>query len=360
MVPLQILQRSFLILPPAKPEEYLLNPITLLGLRDHPFYFNAMALQQYLSQTEAPVNIPGSGPMFAYRVGEEEQAESKARRRQKRHARPEGWKDRYPRPRERSASPGPSSSGPAQPAQAEPAKAQPSSARSAQLSPKGLRSKKGSGPAQPAQAEPAQAQPAQIPRLSQHARDGMWLTIGRSWTLNAGNRSFPILDEKEMAEWCRSVEQDRVTCTESMWLSLAVRLCLLDQLTLPWYSRRVPQLRGIEKGSAEDRGKFFEKVASDSASRIEAAKVSEEWNREGRSPWGDRYARLYKKAQAQPKKAEPKKAQPKKAPAQPAQAQPAQAQPAQDRETWIQNNWANLKSGVKLRILSQSGVRPRL
>ena len=169
-----------------------------------------------------------------------------------------------------------------------------------------------------------------------------------------------MLDGKEMAEWCRSVEQDRVTCTESMWLSLAVRLCLLDQLTLPWYSRRVPQLRGIEKGSAEDRGKFFEKVASDSASRIEAAKVSEEWNREGRSPWGDRYARLYKKAQAQPKKAEPKKAQPKKAPAQPAQAQPAQAQPAQDRETWIQNNWANLKSGVKLRILSQSGVRPRL
>ena len=180
-----------------------------------------------------------------------------------------------------------------------------------------------------------------------------------------------------MAEWCRSVEQDRVTCTESMWLSLAVRLCLLDQLTLPWYSRRVPQLRGIEKGSAEDRRKFIEKVASDSASRIEAAKVSEEWNREGRSPWGDRYARLYKKAQAQPKKAEPKKAQPKKAQlsplkhvvqpaqaqpaqAQPAQAQPAQAQPAQDRETWIQNNWANLKSGVKLRILSQSGVRPRL
>ena len=163
MVPLQILQRSFLILPPAKPEEYLLNPITLLGLRDHPFYFNAMALQQYLSQTEAPVNIPGSGPMFAYRVGEEEQAESKARRRQKRHARPAGWKDRYPRPRERSASPGPSSS----------------------------------GPAQPAQAEPAQAQPAQIPRLSQHARDGMWLTLGRSWTLNAGNRSFPILDEKK-------------------------------------------------------------------------------------------------------------------------------------------------------------------
>ena len=112
-------------------------------------------------------------------------------------------------------------------------------------------------------------------------------------------------------------------------------------------------MRGIEKGSAEDRGKFFEKVASDSASRIEAAKVSEEWNREGHSPWGDRYARLYKKAQ-------PKKAQPKKAQAQPAQAQPAQAQPAQDRETWIQNNWANLKSGVKLRILSQSGVRPRL
>ena len=319
MVPLQILQRSFLILPPAKPEEYLLNPITLLGLRDHPFYFNAMALQQYLSQTEAPVNIPGSGPMFAYRVGEEEQAQSKARRRQKRHARPAGWKDRYPRPRERSASPGPSSS----------------------------------GPAQPAQAEPAQAQPAQIPRLSQHLRDGMWLTFGRDWTLHAGNRSFPILDGKEMAEWCRSVEQDRVTCTESMWLSLAVRLCLLDQLTLPWYSRRVPQLRGIEKGSAEDRGKFIEKVASDSASRIEAAKVSEEWNREGHSPWGDRYARLYKKAQ-------PKKAQPKKAQAQPAQAQPAQAQPAQDRETWIQNNWANLKSGVKLRILSQSGVRPRL
>ena len=188
----------------------------------------------------------------------------------------------------------------------------------------------------------------------------MWLTFGRDWTLHAGNRSFPILDGKEMAEWCRSVEQDRVTCTESMWLSLAVRLCLLDQLTLPWYSRRVPQLRGIEKGSAEDRGKFIEKVASDSASRIEAAKVSEEWNREGHSPWGDRYARLYKKAQAQPKKAEPKKAQPKKAPAQPAQAQPAQAQPAQDRETWIQNNWANLKSGVKLRILSQSGVRPRL
>ena len=319
MVPLQILQRSFLILPPAKPEEYLLNPITLLGLRDHPFYFNAMALQQYLSQTEAPVHIPGSAPMFAYRVGEEEQAQSKARRRQKRHARPAGWKDRYPRPRERSASPGPSSS----------------------------------GPAQPAQAEPAQAQPAQIPRLSQHARDGMWLTFGRDWTLHAGNRSFPILDGKEMAEWCRSVEQDRVTCTESMWLSLAVRLCLLDQLTLPWYSRRVPQLRGIEKGSAEDRGKFIEKVASDSASRIEAAKVSEEWNREGHSPWGDRYARLYKKAQ-------PKKAQPKKAQAQPAQAQPAQAQPAQDRETWIQNNWANLKSGVKLRILSQSGVRPRL
>ena len=112
--------------------------------------------------------------------------------------------------------------------------------------------------------------------------------------------------------------------------------------------------------SVEDRGKFIEKVASDSASRIEAAKVSEEWNREGRSPWGDRYARLYKKAQAQPKKAQPKKAQPKKAQAQPAQAQPAQAQPAQDRETWIQNNWANLKSGVKLRILSQSGVRPRL
>ena len=108
MVPLQILQRSFLILPPAKPEEYLLNPITLLGLRDHPFYFNAMALQQYLSQTEAPVHIPGSAPMFAYRVGEEEQAQSKARRRQKRHARPAGWKDRYPRPRERSASPGPS------------------------------------------------------------------------------------------------------------------------------------------------------------------------------------------------------------------------------------------------------------
>ena len=124
-----------------------------------------------------------------------------------------------------------------------------------------------------------------------------------------------------------------MTCTECMWLSLAVRLCLLDQLTLPWYFRRVPQLRGIEKGSAEDRGKFFEKVASDSASRIEAAKVSEEWNREGHSPWGDRYARLFKKAQAQP---------------------------AQDRETWIQNNWANLKSGVKLRILSQSGVRPRL
>ena len=169
-----------------------------------------------------------------------------------------------------------------------------------------------------------------------------------------------MLDGKEMAEWCRSVEQDRVTCTESMWLSLAVRLCLLDQLTLRSYFRRVPQLRGIEKGSAEDRGKFIEKVASDSASRIEAAKVSEEWNREGHSPWGDRYARLYKKAQAQPKKAEPKKAQPKKAPAQPAQAQPAQAQPAQDRETWIQNNWANLKSGVKLRILSQSGVRPRL
>ena len=263
MVPLQILQRSFLILPPAKPEEYLLNPITLLGLRDHPFYFNAMALQQYLSQTEAPVNIPGSGPMFAYRIGEEEQAESKARRRQKRHARPEGWKDRYPRPRERSASPGPSSS----------------------------------GPAQPAQAEPAQAQPAQIPRLSQHARDGMWLTFGRDWTLHAGNRSFPMLDGKEMAEWCRSVEQDRVTCTESMWLSLAVRLCLLDQLTLPWYSRRVPQVRGIEKGSAEDRGKFIEKVASDSASRIEAAKVSEEWNREGHSPWGDRFARLYMMAQ---------------------------------------------------------------
>ena len=107
-------------------------------------------------------------------------------------------------------------------------------------------------------------------------------------------------------------------------------------------------MRGIEKGSAEDRRKFIEKVASDSASRIEAAKVSEEWNREGHSPWGDRYARLYKKAQ------------PKKAQAQPAQAQPAQAQPAQDRETWIQNNWANLKSGVKLRILSQSGVRPRL
>ena len=317
MVPLQILQRSFLILPPAKPEEYLLNPITLLGLRDHPFYFNAMALQQYLSQTEAPVNIPGSGPMFAYRIGEEEQAQSKARRREKREARPAGWKDRYAS--SRSASPGPSSS----------------------------------GPAQPAQAEPAQAQPAQIPRLSQHARDGMWLTFGRDWTLHAGNRSFPILDGKEMAEWCRSVEQDRVTCTESMWLSLAVRLCLLDQLTLPWYSRRVPQLRGIEKGSAEDRGKFIEKVASDSASRIEAAKVSEEWNREGHSPWGDRYARLYKKAQ-------PKKAQPKKAQAQPAQAQPAQAQPAQDRETWIQNNWANLKSGVKLRILSQSGVRPRL
>ena len=155
-----------------------------------------------------------------------------------------------------------------------------------------------------------------------------------------------------------------------MWLSLAVRLCLLDQLTLPWYSRRVPQLRGIEKGSAEDRGKWIEKVASDAASRIEAAKVSEEWNREGHSPWGDRYARLYKKAQ--PKKAQPKKAQlsPLKhvvqpaqaqpAQAQPAQAQPAQAQPAQDRETWIQNNWANLKSGVKLRILSQSGVRPRL
>ena len=111
-----------------------------------------------------------------------------------------------------------------------------------------------------------------------------------------------MLDGKEMAEWCRSVEQDRVTCTESMWLSLAVRLCLLDQLTLPWYSRRVPQLRGIEKGSAEDRGKFIEKVASDSASRIEAAKVSEEWNREGHSPWGNRYARLYKKAQ--PKKAQ--------------------------------------------------------
>ena len=90
MVPLQILQRSFLILPPAKPEEYLLNPITLLGLRDHPFYFNAMALQQYLSQTEAPVHIPGSAPMFAYRVGEEEQAQSKARRRQKREARPAG------------------------------------------------------------------------------------------------------------------------------------------------------------------------------------------------------------------------------------------------------------------------------
>ena len=146
-----------------------------------------------------------------------------------------------------------------------------------------------------------------------------------------------------------------MTCTECMWLSLAVRLCLLDQLTLPWYFRRVPQLRGIEKGSAEDRGKFFEKVASDSASRIEAAKVSEEWNREGHSPWGDRYARLYKKAQ-------PKKAQlsPLKHVVQPAQAQPAQAQPAQDRETWIQNNWANLKSGVKLRILSQSGVRPRL
>ena len=188
MVPLQILQRSFLILPPAKPEEYLLNPITLLGLRDHPFYFNAMALQEYLSQTEAPVNIPGSGPMFPYRIGEEEQAESKARRRQKRHARPEGWKDRYPRPRERSASPGPSST----------------------------------GPAQPAQAEPAKAQPAQIPRLSQHARDGMWLTFGRDWTLHAGNRSFPMLDGKEMAEWCRSVEQDRVTCTESMWLSLSL------------------------------------------------------------------------------------------------------------------------------------------
>ena len=57
MVPLQILQRSFLILPPAKPEEYLLNPITLLGLRDHPFYFNAMALQQYLSQTEECVHL---------------------------------------------------------------------------------------------------------------------------------------------------------------------------------------------------------------------------------------------------------------------------------------------------------------
>ena len=152
----------------------------------------------------------------------------------------------------------------------------------------------------------------------------MWLTFGRDWTLHAGNRSFPILDGKEMAEWCRSVEQDRVTCTESMWLSLAVRLCLLDQLTLPWYSRRVPQLRGIEKGSAEDRGKFIEKVASDSASRIEAAKVSEEWNREGHSPWKDRYARLYKKAQ-------PKKAQlsPLKHVVQPAQARPAQAQPAQ-------------------------------
>ena len=268
-----------------------------------------MALQQYLSQTEAPVHIPGSAPMFAYRVGEEEQAQSKARRREKKEARPAGWKDRYAS--SRSASPGPSSSGPAQPAQAE-----------------------------PAQAQPAQAQPAQ-------------------------RKSWRILTEEKMAEFCRIVEQDRVTCTESMWLSLAVRLCLLDQLTLPWYSRRVPQLRGIEKGSAEDRGKWIEKVASEAASRIEAAKVSEEWNREGHSPWKDRYARLYKKAQ--PKKAQlsPLKhvvqpAQARPAQAQPAQAQPAQAQPAQDRETWIQNNWANLKSGVKLRILSQSGVRPRL
>ena len=95
MVPLWILQRSFLVLPSAKPEDYLQNPITLLGLRNHPYYFNTRALQQFLSETEQVVHIPGSAPMFAYHVGKEEQKQSRDRRREKRQARPAGWKNRY-------------------------------------------------------------------------------------------------------------------------------------------------------------------------------------------------------------------------------------------------------------------------
>ena len=108
MVPLWILQRSFLVLPSAKPEDYLQNPITLLGLRNHPYYFNTRALQQFLSETEQVVHIPGSAPMFAYHVGKEEQKQSRDRRREKRRARPAGWKNRYAH--SGSASPGPGSS----------------------------------------------------------------------------------------------------------------------------------------------------------------------------------------------------------------------------------------------------------
>ena len=108
MVPLWILQRSFLVLPSAKPEDYLQNPITLLGLRNHPYYFNTRALQQFLSETEQVVHIPGSAPMFAYHVGKEEQKQSRDRRREKRQARPAGWKNRYAH--SGSASPGPGSS----------------------------------------------------------------------------------------------------------------------------------------------------------------------------------------------------------------------------------------------------------
>jgi hypothetical protein len=93
-LPLRILTEAFSCIPSAQPEDYLANPMTLLGLRGHPYYFNMSALVQFVAQAQPMFQNPGAGPTFFHLVPQHERDQAKSRRKHKTRCRSPGWKQR--------------------------------------------------------------------------------------------------------------------------------------------------------------------------------------------------------------------------------------------------------------------------
>ena len=81
MVPLRILMRAFSTHDGQTVEECLRNPLTMLGLRDHPWYFSAYLLPAYM------VRLQGDGTFFVYDLTADDEERRLDRKRAKKKQR---------------------------------------------------------------------------------------------------------------------------------------------------------------------------------------------------------------------------------------------------------------------------------